>query len=360
MFLYVYNLTEEELPRAKVLKLTTLYFFYAVVGGYLGLLLGETGFTSLTEMMLPGAILDNDFARTLVHPTFAQEQDFLGFALPRPVAPFTFTNEWGSALAFLVPLVIAGWGTLDRGWRAFGILTMIGGAVPIILSVNRGLWIGITVGFVYGALLLALRGDTRYLKGLLAGGVLVAGLILVPAVNSIVAGRLESDHSNNARLTLYSQVIDQMDESPWFGYGAPLANEENPNLPAIGTHGQFWTVLFSHGIPGVVLYVAFSLSLALRTLGGRDPTSTWLHVVTALVPLLMWFYELLTPPTFIIMIAGATALRQLSAESSNSIPQGPVTDLREPSRATTLAAVLGEEPHRFALPPSRDSSRALN
>ena len=318
MFLYVYNLTEDELPRAKVLKLMTLYFIYAIVGGYLGLALGETGFTSITELILPQVILDNEFGRTLVHPTFAQEQDFLGFSLPRPVAPFTFTNEWGSALVFLVPLVVAGWGTLGRRWQATSTLAMIAGAIPIILSVNRGLWIGIIAGFVYGSTLLAIRGDTRYVKALIAGAVLVVGLVFIPAINGIVAGRLESDHSNNARLTLYGQVVDQIDESPWFGYGAPQANEENPNLPAVGTHGQFWTVLFSHGIPGALLYVAFSLSLAFRTLSAKDPTSTWLHVVTALVPLLMWFYELLTPPTFIVMIAGAIALR--GAEHRGSTP----------------------------------------
>lgn len=341
VFLYVYNLTEDELPRAKVLKLMTLYFIYAVIGGYAGLILGETGFTSLTEMVLPSFILDNEFARTLVHPTFAQEQDFLGFALPRPVAPFTFTNEWGSALAFLVPLVIAGWGTLGRRWQAATTLALAAGAIPIILSVNRGLWIGITVAFVYGAILLAIRGDTRYLKGLTAGLVLVVALIFVPAINNVVAGRLESDHSNNARLTLYAQVVDQIDESPWFGYGAPQANEENPNLPAVGTHGQFWTVLFSHGIPGVILYVGFSLSLAFRTLRAKDPTSTWLHVVTALVPVLMWFYELLTPPTFIVMIAGAVALRTATSPAEQTPPgnrdRAPTPPSTQPNEFSTHA-----------------------
>jgi len=329
MFLYVYNLTEDELPRAKVLKLATLYFIYAVIGGYLGLLLGETGFTSLTERLLPGAILENEFARTLVHPTFAQEQDFLGFALPRPVAPFTFTNEWGSAMAFLVPMVLAGWGTLTRRWNAAALIAMAAGAVPVILSVNRGLWVGVGVGVVYGAALLAKRGNARYLKGLVLGALVVGGLILIPPVNNIVVGRLESPHSNNARLTLYSQVVEQIDESPWFGYGAPRANEENPNLPAVGTHGQFWTVLFSHGIPGALLYVGFSLSLAFRTLRDKDATATWLHVVTAIVPILMWFYELLTPPTFIIMMAGAIALRP-----------------REPAQASPIARAsqLGPEP----------------
>jgi len=328
MFLYVFNLTEEELPRAKVLKLATLYFIYAVIGGYLGLLLGETGFTSLTERMLPSVILDNEFAKTLVHPMFAQEQDFLGFSLPRPVAPFTFTNEWGSTMAFLVPMVLAGWGTLSRRWNAAAVVAMAAGAVPAILSVNRGLWVGVMVGVVYGAALLAKRGDARYLKGLALGALVVVGLVLIPPVNSIVVGRLESPHSNNARLTLYGQVVEQIDESPWLGYGAPKANEENPNLPAVGTHGQFWTVLFSHGIPGALLYVAFSLSLAYRTLRDKDASATWLHVVTAIVPVLMWFYELLTPPIFIVMMAGAIALRP--KEPALAPPQQTPPNRRRP------------------------------
>lgn len=241
-------------------------------------------------------------------------------------------------------MVLAGWGTLDRRWQAVATLSMAAGVVPIILSVNRGLWIGIVAGVVYGSLLLAKRGDRRYMKVLAIAAIVVIGLTFVPQINNVVVGRLESDHTNNARLTLYSQVLEQVDESPWFGYGAPIANEENPNLPAVGTHGQFWTVLFSHGIPGVLLYIAFALSLARRTLRDRDVTSTWLHVATALVPLLMWFYELLTPPTFIVMLAGATPLRtEIGARPARShqpdaIHQASIV----PDSPLTLAKVLEE------------------
>lgn len=319
MFLYVYNLTEEELPRAKILKLAVVYFLWGAIGGYLGLILGETGFTSVMEMILPRSITANEFAATMVHPTFAQTQDFLGFALPRPTAPFVFTNEWGSGMSLLFPFVMAAIAGLDRRWQAWATLALTASLVPIVLSVNRGLWLNIGIAFAYGAVLLAMRGNPAYLRSLAAGAVLVALVVALPPMNSVVAGRFESDHSNNARLTLYGQVIDQVPQSPLFGFGAPVANEENPNLPAVGTHGQLWTVLFSHGIPGALLFVAFAVSLAWRTTVYRDPVSTWLHVVVALVPLLMWFYELLAPPLFIWMLAGAAALRGPPKRT----PEGP-------------------------------------
>ena len=95
-------------------------------------------------------------------------------------------------------------------------------------------------------------------------------------------------------------------------------------------------MLFSHGIPGAALYILFSVSLAIRTLASKDPTSTWLHVVTAMVLVLMWFYELLTPPTFIVMLAGAAALRHTALMRASRSDR--------PARPTNDAGVDGDPP----------------
>lgn len=309
IFVYVYNQTEEELPRAKVLGLATIYFLWGTIGGYLGLLIGEKGFTSLAEMLLPESLLSNSLARDLVHPVFAQDQDFLGFVLSRPAAPFIYTNEWGATMAVLLPIVIAGIFGLGQRWRAWSIILVMASLAPAILSANRGLWLCVLVGLVYGTILLAKRGGTRHLKILAVGVVLVVGLTILTPLGGVVQGRLSSTHSNNARLGLYEQVIEQVPESPIFGFGAPTTNVERPLQPAVGTHGQFWTVLYSHGIPAAVLFVVFALSLFRHTFRRRDPVGTWLHVAVALVPFMMWFYEMLAPPLFVVMIAAATALR---------------------------------------------------
>ena len=117
LLLFIYNMTEAELPRSRILKLATVYFAYGVVGGYAAMVLGDLRFTSPMEYLLPGAVIENPFAQQLVRPTFAQTQDFLGVDLPRQTAPFVFTNEWGSGLGFLFPMVIAAWGSLERRWH---------------------------------------------------------------------------------------------------------------------------------------------------------------------------------------------------------------------------------------------------
>lgn len=309
LLLFIYNMTEAELPRSRILKLATVYFAYGVVGGYAAMVLGDLRFTSPMEYLLPGAVIENPFAQQLVRPTFAQTQDFLGVDLPRPTAPFVFTNEWGSGLGFLFPMVIAAWGSLERRWHNGITLLALVAFIPIIVSVNRGLWVAIIVSAAYGTMLLAGRGDRRYAKALLTAVAVVAVLTLATPLGGLISSRLESDHSNNSRLTIYGQTIEQVQDSPWIGYGAPRVNEDEPNKPAVGTHGQFWTVLFSHGLPGAALFVAFALVLGAKTLREQDRAGIWLHVSVALVPILMWFYEMLNQPIFIIMLAAGTALR---------------------------------------------------
>ncbi len=309
LLLYVYNLSEAELPRSRALKLCCLYFMYAIGGGYAALLLGDVQFTSPVQALLPGAVLQNSFARELVSPSLAQLHDIFGVPLPRPTAPFVFTNEWGSGVGFLAPVVIAGWSSLGRRWQNAISLVAVAGIVPIVVSINRGLWVALVFTIVYGTVLLAHRGDTRFLRGVLAA---VAALVCVAALTplgGLVGDRLANGHSDTGRMFLYGQTIEKVQESPWIGYGAPQVNEERPNLPAIGTHGQFWTVLFSHGVPGAVLFVTFILMMAFRTAQAQDRVGVWLHVTIVLVPVLMFFYDILNQPIFVIMIAAGLALR---------------------------------------------------
>ncbi len=318
VFLYVYNLSHEELPRTRVLKLAVVYMIYSVAGGYLALILHDLEFTSVVERLLPAAVRSNEYASSLVHPRFAQNHEFLGFPLYRPTVPFTFTNEWGSGVALLTPLFIAAFAGLDRRWRSAIVVTGFAALIPIVISVNRGLWLTLLIAVGYGAVMLASRGDIKYFKGLVGLGAAIAVVLLLTPLGGLVSGRIANGHSDEGRMTLYGQVIDQIQDSPWVGYGAPRVNEERPNLPAVGTHGQFWTVLYSHGIPGALLYVSFSLGLAWRTLKGQDRVGVWIHVTTALVPILMWFYELINQPIFLVFVAGAIALRGVPPASTPS------------------------------------------
>lgn len=317
VFLYVYNLSHAELPRQRVLKLAVVYAGFAVVGGYLALILGDYGFTSVVEGLLPGPVRENSYAVSLVHPTFAQAQDFLGYPIYRPTAPFVFTNEWGSGIALLAPLVMAAFVGLDKRWRTWIVLIGFTSLVPIIVSVNRGLWIALLIAFTYGVVVLASRGDVRYLVGMVLAGAVITLTLAVSPLGNLIGERIANGHSDTGRLFLYGQVIDQIQDSPWVGYGAPRVNEERPNLPSVGTHGQFWTVLYSHGLPGTVLYIMFAFGLAWRTLRNQDDVGVWIHVTPALVPMLMWYYDLINQPIFLVYVAGALALRGTPPDPDN-------------------------------------------
>ncbi len=93
-----------------------------------------------------------------MHPAAAQIQDVLGFTAPRPKAPFEYTNTWGNVIGLLV-VWFAVWAVRARGrGRVFAVIVLGVALVPIVDSLNRGLWVGLGLGL----LLLAMpAGDER-------------------------------------------------------------------------------------------------------------------------------------------------------------------------------------------------------
>ena len=109
-------------------------------------------------------------------------------------------------------------------------------------------------------------------------------------------------------------MLERVPESPLLGFGAPIANPQ-PFRPAIGTHGAFWTALFSQGIPGAIFYVGFWLSLSVRT-GRNIATQEHLLLHLAILTSLptMMFYDHLPAALPIMLIAAALILRDKRPE----------------------------------------------
>ena len=140
LLLYVFNSSRDVLQTRKVIWALSIFWIYVVIGGFLGLLLPNFSFTSPVEAALPHSILNNDFVKEMVHPAFAQVQDFLGFPTPRPSAPFVYTNDWGGAFALLVPFVILAWQTgLRRRFKLVLACAAAASIIPVVFSMNRGL-----------------------------------------------------------------------------------------------------------------------------------------------------------------------------------------------------------------------------
>lgn len=308
-FLFVYNVPKRYLPTSRVLgTLAYLFVFIAIFGGYSGLILGEFRLNTPFSQVLPGALASDTFVQNLVRPPFAQTQDFLGFPLNRPAAPFSFTNAWASSLAPLIFASIAAAGRSQRTRRLVVPIAVLA-FVPIVVSSNRTLWLTLVLSVVYVVARRASAGQLLLAIRVMFVAVFAGLLILVSPAGDLINSRVTTQHSRDSRGDIYSDVLERVPASPLLGYGAPIANDQ-PFRPAIGSHGAFWTALFSQGIPGAVLYMGFFFYMTFTT--GRHVRSQehlLLHLAIATSMVTSWFYDHLPAALPIMMICGALLFR---------------------------------------------------
>jgi hypothetical protein len=335
LFLYVFNAPREELPSSRITAILTVFWGFAVLGGFLALAFPDGSFTSVAEVILPPGVIGNSFVYELVHPEFAQVHEFLGYPIPRPKAPFVYTNEWGANMALLTPFVLATWRTVSRpSLRLLLGVMLVASVVPIVVSVNRGMWLSLGLGLVYAAIRLAIRGRIRALQALVGFGVLSGFLILTTPLAGVIEDRLATPHSNVTRGSLYTEASENVLDSPLLGYGAPRPSERNPNSPPVGTHGQFWLVLFSHGIPGMALFVGWVGYAFWQSLRRPSGLHLWMSVVLLMALIQMPYYGMLPVPLHLVMLAAAVLWREPSVESETErLAAKPMVGAAYPGRS---------------------------
>lgn len=189
VFLWVGNLSERELPTLTVVRMLGFLFAFSIVAGGLGTIAQETflkdGIPSVIEFVMNkvglGSLTKNSFIRDLIHPTLAQNMTIQqgGKAVYRAAAPFSYTNSWGSNTALLLPFFIYGW--VVRGNRRTQILNgifLLAAMGVIVLSLNRGMWLGIVLAAGLVTLRLTLQGKfiaiVAMAAALVVGGTLLA------------------------------------------------------------------------------------------------------------------------------------------------------------------------------------------
>ena len=171
--------------------------FIVCVCRLLGALFPRFEFLSAVELLMGGNGADG-FLSSLVHPGAAQIQTFLGYEQGRPSAPFSFTNEWGLNLAVTLPFFLVGWflrASVRR--RLVGTAVLATAVIPVVASLNRGLWLALIVCAVVLALRAALLGRPLALGGLLLGAAVAAAVILASPLGDLVGQRLDNGNSNN-------------------------------------------------------------------------------------------------------------------------------------------------------------------
>jgi polysaccharide biosynthesis protein PslJ len=318
MFLYVYNLPRSAMPTRRIVLALALFWATVICFGFAALAAPDFKLTTPVLLLLPEQLASSAYAQDVFSPKLAQVQTFIGYALTRPAAPFTYTNEWGGSVGLLTPMALAALG-LVRSYLTRNLirLLVVASLVPIVISANRGLWVGLGVGLVYAALRVALRGNARALLAIVGFLALVAALVVLTPLERYVDDRLTHQHSNERRESLSGQAVRGAFERPLLGYGGPRESTETPNAPDIGTHGQVYLVIFSHGVPGLAFFLGWWLWVLWVSHRGATGPPLWCHVMLLIGVLEFLYYDMMPTQLHLMMVVAAVAWREREAQAPN-------------------------------------------
>jgi O-antigen ligase len=203
---------------------------------------------------------------------------------------------------------------------------------PVVVSLNRGLWVALFVAAAFGmghAIRTGRAGIAVAGSALAIAGAVV--FILSPLF-PVVTDRLRNPASNAPRSYIYAAAFDGARASPLLGWGGPRRAAGSPRsiaaarsiacpdcgLSSIGTHGTFWLIAFSHGFVALALFYGFFGSALRRLLRRRSD----LHAACALVVILFvletGFYDQLPTSLVIVMAALGIAWRSSAPETAPS------------------------------------------
>jgi hypothetical protein len=318
LLIYVYNLSVKRFTLHHGALVLTGFWLGMVVLGYAAVLRPEMSFSTPLGMLVPGGLRSNEIIGELFFPQLSQYDPEGWVALPRPAAPFPYTNNWGSNYSLLLPFVFIAISGM-RTYRAKIALTIavVLSLVPAFLTLNRGMFLCLGLLVAYVSIRLLGRGHVGPLIAMLGMTVVAVGVIQMLPVSERLNERIETSDTNETRLTVYDEAFARSLESPILGYGAPRPSEVIDGGPAVGTQGQIWTVLFSHGFPAAILFASWFIWAFLRTV--RAPTTNQLlvHAVLLLVPVQIIFYGVMIHNLHVAMIAIALGLRAATADRSD-------------------------------------------
>jgi hypothetical protein len=308
------NVPEARVPSELIVNWMAALWIFLILCGYLGVLFPLFVAKSPFQLAL-GPLGDVGFVDELSRWRFAETQGFLGYRLPRPSAPFNATNGWGAAVGILTPFFLQSWILQpDRTRRRWGYLIGLAGVYPILMSVNRGLWISLGVALVYFAARKALRGKLGPM--LVLGGTLLAvtALLVVTPAGQLVADKLDkSDRSNDSRGNLYELAFEGAQESPLIGNGAPRRAEGAPEgMPPVGTHGMLWYLMFVHGFVGMALFLGWLGGEVFRSGRVRTTDGWWAHLALVIGLVQVPFYGLLPQVVLFGIAAGLSHRKELT------------------------------------------------
>ncbi|QCX26653.1 O-antigen ligase family protein [Nocardioides jishulii] len=339
LFLYVYN-ARTTLTVQRVTGVLTLWFVTLVIGGYLGILFPAVEFATPMSRVVPGGLLDNPMIRDMVVKGFSEFDDGYFQLEPRPNVPFLYTNNWGNVYSLLLPVVAVHMFSLRGSPRFWPVALLFPiSAVPALLTLNRGMFIGIGVTLVYVAVRLALQRRFMAILGVMGLGLLALVLYNVLPIAERLDNRLPPEgNSTTTRLSLYEQALGLVPGSPIFGYGGPQP-PANPFEAPVGTQGYIWMLLVSFGPMAVLLFISFFAVAILKVAGRPDRLGIAFSAVLVVGLVEHLYYGLLPNGLAVMLPVAALVFRD---EVSGAPPgQGEPVQLSDRPNADSRAALRG-------------------
>ncbi|MFN8017246.1 MAG: hypothetical protein U0P45_03890 [Acidimicrobiales bacterium] len=310
---WLVNVPEDHVPSSQIVDWLAALWIFLVVCGYLGVLLPEFVQKSPFQIGL-GPIGNVGFVDELARWRFAETQSALtGSPLPRPSAPFNATNGWGAAIGILTPFFLHSWILQpDRRRRKLGYALGLAAVYPMLVSVNRGLWISLGVALVYYAARKALRGKLGPFFVLVGTMAAVTLLLVATPAGKLVQDKIDnSTKSNDSRANLYELAYQGAKDSPLIGNGAPKhAEGAPPGMPPVGTHGMLWYLMFVHGFVGMFLFLGWLAGEVWRSGRVRTADGWWTHLALVIGLVQVPFYGLL-PQVVLLGIAAGLSHREI-------------------------------------------------
>lgn len=311
--LYVGNTNERTVPRLTVIRAIGVLAAGIVLLGVLAVLFPRASFTTPYSLVMPPSLGGGSGDASL-----AQVQDLVSVAGARPAAPFAFSNTWGEVVSLTLVWLVVGWIIAGRGRRRWlGLAVVAASIVPIVLSVNRGVWMALVLAAGYVAVRLAVRGRVGALIGAAAVTATVGALMLATPLGTVVDERFGNPHSDEVRGWLGELALDAAAGSPVLGYGTTrdtvgsqqsIAIGQSSECPqcgnrVVGSTGHLWLLLISQGLVGTALYVGFFV----RSLWAYRHDHSPVGIAGTLVILMSLFYlgvySALNMPLLVVLLS---------------------------------------------------------
>ncbi len=345
IFIYVYN-ARRQLSERRVFGILTIFWLVVIAGGYAGLLAPVWELKTPLAFVLPQSLLDNSYVHDMAFRRLTQynpDPRAYVIAAPRPSAPFLYANGWGNVYSLLTPVVVVYTAMVRRGPKFWLLLLALPiSFVPAVLTLNRGMFLGLAIAMLYIGIRAALLGHGKILLAVLCLAVVAGTSFVVLPVQERIDQRTAKVESINDRGNLYLETFQRTLESPLFGYGAPRPSER-ADQPSVGTQGHVWMLMFSHGFVGLGLFLVWLGHLFVRTIRRTDLVGLVCNTLLLVAFVEVFYYGILGAGLVIVMVAGALGLRE--PENPGFGLQAPeLTEKAAPARRKTMAA--GRTPSR--------------